>query len=127
MKIITTYLLSLVLFCLFSCSGSDTYRGLWKATNSNREKFDIDFAAKSFVIKDSTGKASTFDYTQNSVSIKNSIETYGIKVSDGRNYNINFPIADDESKGIITDGAGYVVYTISRTGYIQYEDISRLK
>ena len=69
MRKTTNFLLGLISILLFSCSGSDTYRGLWKATDSKGEKLEIAFDAKSFSIKESTGKASNFEYTQNSVSI----------------------------------------------------------
>lgn len=127
MKIATKFILSVVLLSLYSCSGSDTYRGLWKAINEKGEKFDITFEAKSFTIKDSTGKTDTYKYKQNSVSIKNSIETYGIQVSDGKSYQLNFPIADDETRGVIKDDAGRPLYIIGRSGYVQYEEIYGLK
>ncbi len=123
----TNILLGIISVFLYSCSGSDTYRGLWKAIDANGEKLEITFDAKSFSIKDSTGKANKFEYTQNSVSIENSIETYGIQLSDGREYLINFPFADDESKGVIKDAGGNPVYTIGRGAYLKYEDIYRLK
>ena len=122
-----SFLLGIISIFLYSCSGSDTYRGLWKATDSKGEKLEITFDAKSFSVKDSTGKASSFAYTQNSVSIENSVETYGIELKDGRGYFINFPFADDESKGIIKDAGGNPVYTIGRGAYLRYEDIYKLK
>jgi hypothetical protein len=127
MKKTTNFLLVSVIIFLHSCSGSDTYRGLWKATDPGGEKFEITFDAKNLSVKDSTGKISKFEYSQNSISIQNSVETYGIKIKDGRGYLIIFPIADDESKGIITDAAGNLVYTISKQEYIKYADIYKLK
>lgn len=127
MRKTTNLLLGLICVLLYSCSGSDTYRGLWKAVDSKGEKLEITFDAKSFSIKDSTGNASNFEYTQNAVSIENSVETYGIKLSDGRGYFINFPLADDESKGIIKDAEGNLLYTIGRGEYLKYEDIYKLK
>jgi hypothetical protein len=127
MRKTTGFLLGIISILLYSCSGSETYRGLWKATDLKGEKLEITFDAKKFSIKDSTGKASSFEYTQNSVSIENSVETYGIQLSDGRGYFINFPFADDESKGIIKDAGGNPVYTIGRVAYLKYEDIYKLK
>ena len=127
MRKTTNFLLGVICTLLYSCSGSDTYRGLWKATDSKGDKLEITFDAKSFSIKDSTGKASNYEYTQNTVSIENSVETYGIKLTDGRGYFINFPFADDESKGIIKDAGGNPVYTIGRKEYLKYEDIYKLK
>jgi hypothetical protein len=120
-------LLGLVLISLYSCSGSDTYRGPWKAINEKGEKFDITFEAKRFTVKDSSGKINTYQYKQNSVSIQNAVETYGIQVSDGRAYLINFPIANDETKGVIKDAAGMPIYLIGRTAYVKYEEIYGLK
>lgn len=127
MRKIINLFLGLVLISLCSCSGSDTYRGLWKAINEKGEKFEINFDAKSFTVKDSTGQTKTYQYKQHSVSIKNSVETYGIQVSDGRNYLIHFPIANDETKGAIQDANGRPIYIIGRLNYIKYEDVYGLK
>ena len=120
-------LLILVLISLYGCSGSDTYRGLWKAINEKGEKFDINFEAKSFSIKNSAGETKSYTYKQNSVSIKNSVEAYGIKVSDGKSYLIHFPVANDESKGAIQDATGRPLYLIGRSGYVTYEEVYGLK
>jgi hypothetical protein len=117
----------LCLIILSSCKGSDTYQGNWKATDSNGNKLEIAFLPNSFSLKDSTGSTSEFDYKQNSVSIENSVETYGITLSDGRTYSITFPIANDVSRGVISDGGGNPLYAISRKEYIRYEDIYSLK
>lgn len=127
MRNLTNFFLGLVLISLYSCSGSDTYRGLWKAIDERGEKFDITFDAKSFTVKDSTGKIDSYTYKQNSVSIKNSIETYGIQVSDGKSYQINFPVADDETKGVIKDASGRPLYIIGRSRYVEYDEIYGLK
>jgi len=127
MKKIKIFSLVLLIATLISCSGSDTYRGLWKATDSSGNKFEITFDAKSFVIKDSLGKSDKYEYTQNSVKTENFVETYGIKLSDGRGYEINFPNSKDESIGLIFDENGNGLYTISRKDYIKYQDIYKLK
>lgn len=127
MRKLTNFLLCLALISLYSCSGSDTYRGLWKAINEKGEKFEFTFEAKSFTIKDSAGQLKTYEYKQNSVSINNSIETYGIQASDGKSYQINFPIANDETKGVIKDASGRPIYIIGRSKYVQYDEIYGLK
>jgi len=111
---------------MFSCSGSDTYRGDWKATDMSGEHYQINFEAKKFSITDPLGEKTEFGYTQNSVNISNSVETYGIKVDDGRSYEINFPIANDESRGTMADGNGYIIYTICRDKYIEYDELFSL-
>ena len=127
MKKVSIFSLLLVIITMISCSGSDTYRGSWKALDVEGNKFEIIFDAKSFVIKDSLGKSTKFEYTQNSVKTENFVETYGIKLSDGRGYQINFPNSKDESIGLIFDENGNGLYTISRKDYIKYEDIYKLK
>lgn len=112
---------------LIACSGSDTYRGSWKAMDSNGRKWEIVFDEKSFTVRDSTGKNEKYDYTQNAVNVENSVETYGIQLGDGRKYQINFPVADDESKGLIKDENGNPMYTIGRKDYVQYEDLFKLQ
>ncbi len=127
MKKSSVLLVGIFAILLIGCSGSDTYRGSWKATDSQGAKLEIFFEAKIFTIKDSIGESKKFDYTQNSVQSENSVETYGIKLGDGRGYQINFPNANDESLGIIKDENGNPIYTISRKDYIKYEDIFKLK
>ena len=51
MKKLTNLILALVLISLYSCSGSDTYRGLWKAIDEKGEKFEITFNEKNISIK----------------------------------------------------------------------------
>nr|WP_315257074.1 hypothetical protein [uncultured Flavobacterium sp.] len=126
MKKIRVTLLAILAVILVGCSGSDTYRGSWKATDSKGEKFELFFDAKNFTVKDSTGKSKKYDYSQNSVEIENSVATYGIQLGDGRGYQINFPNAEDESLGLIKDENGNPMYTISRKDYIKYEDVFKL-
>ena len=127
MKKIKIFGLAFLLAIIISCSGSDTYRGQWKATDTSGNKFEITFDAKSFVIKDSLGESKTYNYTQNSIKTENFVETYGIELSDGRAYKINFPNSKDESVGIIFDKKGNELYTISRKDYIKSQDIYKLK
>lgn len=127
MKKLSILLIGVFALFLSACSGSDTYRGTWKAMDSYGAKFEILFDAKSFNVKDSTGKTEKFDYTQNSVQIENSVKTYGIKLKNGRGYEINFPNSNDESVGLIKDETGDPMFTISRKTYMSFEDIYKLK
>lgn len=123
MKKVSIKLLVILAVILVGCSGSDTYRGSWKATDTEGAKFELFFDAKNFTIKDSSGKSEKYDYSQNSVEIENSVATYGIQLEDGSGYQINFPNTDNESLGLITDENGNPIYTISRKDYIKYEDV----
>jgi len=127
MKHLNIFSISLLALIFVACSGSGTYRGNWKGMTANGEKIDINFEANTFSVKDSTGESKKFEYTQNSVNIENGVETYGIHLKDGRSYQINFPVANDESVGLINDGNGNPMFTISRKDYIRYEDIFKLK
>lgn len=126
MKKISVALLGILAVVLVACSGSDTYRGSWKATDAKGEKFELFFNAKDFTVRSSSGKKEKFEYSQNSVQIENSVSTYGIQLADGRNYQISFPKSDDESMGLIKDGNGTPLYVISRKGYLNYDDIFKL-
>jgi hypothetical protein len=122
MKKTKLFLLTVMTVILGACAGSDTYRGSWKATNEQGEKLDIEFGENDFSITEN-GETKTFEYTQNSVNISNSVETYGIKLGDGRSIQIHFPIGNDESKGAILDANGRPLYIISRNDYIHYKDV----
>ncbi|MBD8083920.1 hypothetical protein [Chryseobacterium caseinilyticum] len=110
---------------LISCEGSDSYQGNWKALDKNGGKFEISFKPKAFSVKDSIGKVAEFNYSQNSVKYENGIETYGIRLEDGRKYQIFFP-KNDESVGIILEESGNPIYTISRSKYLTYDDVYKL-
>lgn len=120
-------LLGILALLFVGCEGSKTYRGSWKATDASGAKFELLFDAENLTITDALGKKATFSYTQNSVNIENSVETYGIKLDDGRGYLINFPNAKSENVGFIKDENGNPIYTISRTDFIKYDDVYKLK
>jgi hypothetical protein len=127
MKKLCIALITLIAGILFSCSGSDTYRGSWKALDEKGNKFEIVFEPKAFTIKDSLGQLKRYEYTQKSYEMSNSIETYGIALEDGRAYKIHFPKPDDTSIGLIKDDNDKSLYTIGRQTYITYDDIYKLK
>jgi hypothetical protein len=121
-----TTLLLLTLLALTGCKGSDAYLGEWKGTDINGDKYILSFNPKNFWIKRSNGDSLNFEYTQHSVKIENSVRTYGIKLKDGRAYNIFFPVAGDMSKALMTMDNGKPVYTISRTGFLSQDEIYSL-
>ena len=122
MKLTKFILITVFSILLAACSGSDTYCGDWKATNANGEQLNITFGERNFSIS-SNGKTEKFEYSQNSINISNSVETYGISLSDGRTFQIHFPIGNDESKGAILDANGSPLFIISRTAYLEYNDV----
>lgn len=126
MKNIKHILVLFVMVVLTACSGSDTYRGDWKAINNQGEKYQLTFEAKSFVVTNAKGETTNYNYTQNKVSISNGVETYGLNLEDGRKYQLNFPLPEDESVGVLLDANGKVLYTIGRDEYITYDAIFAL-
>lgn len=122
MKKTKTIFILLITLILAACSGSETYRGYWKATDEKENQLDIIFGENDFSIVEQ-GDTTNFKYSQNSITIKNSAETYGISLDDGRSFQIHFPIGNDESKGAILDADGRLIYIISRTEYIGYKDV----
>jgi hypothetical protein len=125
MKKIIFPLLTLVLL-FASCSGSDVYRGDWKATNMEGAHADIHFEEKSMWITHADGKKSEYEYTQNEVKNENGVRTFGIKLGDGRKLQMYFPLTEDSSKGLILDANNHVLYTISRDTYLLYNDLYAL-
>ena len=121
-----TTLFILALIALTGCSGSDVYLGEWKGTDINGDKYTLSFNPENFSIKRENGDSLNFEYTQNSVKTENSAKTYGIKLRDGRTYNIFFPIANDVSKGLMTMENGKPVYTLSRTSYLSQDELYSL-
>lgn len=125
MKKIILPFLTLVLL-LASCSGSEEYRGDWKATDMEGTHADIHFEEKSLRITHVDGKVSDYEYTQNEVKNENGVRTFGIKLGDGRKLQIYFPLTEDSSKGLILDANNHVLYTISRDTYLFYNDLYAL-
>ena len=126
MKKINLTFLGILAIILVACSGSDVYRGSWKAMDSNGSKFELLFDAKNFSVIDTAGTVELFNYTQNSVNISNGVSTYGIQLSDGRAFQITFPIPSKPSVGLMKDGNGVPVFTIGRDDYVEYEELYKL-
>lgn len=118
---------SILSFLLIACSGSDVYRGAWKATDAQGGKFELVFDAKLFSVTDSTGKKDEFKYSQNSVNINNGVSSYGIQLSDGRKYEILFPIPSNPKVALLKDENNVPVFAISRDEYMKYEELYNLK
>jgi hypothetical protein len=126
MKKITYFLASLTFALFIACSGSETYRGKWKAMDAQGSKFEIDFGAANFSVTDSTGKEQKYGYNQKSINIADGVETSGITLDDDRFYQITFPNSKDENVGLIKDGNGMPLYTIGRKDYVNYNDLYKL-
>ena len=123
MKRIITAVFILFSLILTGCSGSDVYQGTWKALNGEQKQFEITFSPKEMTIKKVDGESEKWGYTQNSVSIRNSTKTYGIRVDNGMSYSIEFPIPNDTDKGAIADQNGQVLFIIGKSKYYSYNDV----
>ncbi len=126
MRNIITSLLLVGFVVLAGCSGSDTYLGDWKATDANGDKYTLTFRAKDFSIRKAEGDSLNFKYTQNSMKTENSIKTYGLKLDDGRGYNMYFPVPKDASRCLMTMEDGKPVYALSRTSYLTQNEVQSL-
>jgi hypothetical protein len=116
-----SFLVLILPVLIFSCSGSDKYQGKWHALNRQNHKFEFAFSPENFTITDSTGTVRDYSYTQNSYNASNSAVTYGIKLSDGRAYQITFPKSEDASVAVMADGTGTWMFTLGRKAYVTYE------
>lgn len=63
---------------LSACSGSEAYRGEWKAMAPDGSKAEISFAEKSFTVKDEKGAQTVYEYTQNEYQYENGRTSYEI-------------------------------------------------
>lgn len=123
--------LRLLLACLFlsllcACSGSEAYRGAWKATTPDGGHASLFFEAKKLRVTAPDGKLSEYDYRQNKVKISNTERSYGIQLGDGRGYTILFPVPKQDDVGLVLDDRSGLLYVISRKDYLQYEDLNKL-
>lgn len=125
MKILNiTFILLCILFA--SCSGSDSYRGAWKAIDNQGKELQIIFEEKAFIVRDSSKLKHNFTYTQNGVSYINGIVTYAIKLNDGREYKINFPLLERKDVALIKDHSNNILYSMGRNEYVKYNDLMKL-
>lgn len=126
MRPVLIFFLFFNLCCLCACSGSESYRGSWKGTDLKGKRVDFVFSEKSFVIHETNGMKTQYDYVQNEVIKENGIQIFGIKLGDGRQLQIRFPFESDLRKGFILDANDHVMYTISRDNYLKYEEVYQL-
>ncbi|VXB06180.1 conserved hypothetical protein [Flavobacterium sp. 9AF] len=110
---------------LFSCEGSAVYQGKWKALDCEGKKFEVTFTSKEITTKDSKRETVKYGYTQHSIEYENGVSTYGIQLSDGREYQLFFP-KKDKSVGMLLNENGRTIYTLGRTAYVTYDDIYKL-
>jgi hypothetical protein len=120
--IFTLFLISL----LYSCGGSESYQGKWKALDLKGNKYEITFTEKNVSIKDSLGNLTTHSYVQTSVahqgSSNNFTDTFEIRLNNGIEYQIFFP-KDEQNCGLIRYGNG--IFSISRKDYLTVDEITR--
>lgn len=102
---------------LIGCNGSGLYRGSWKGIDSIGGKVEIIFDSKVLTITDSLGKSNKFGYTQSYVLNRHTDVTFGIDLSNGREYQISFPYPDNKNTAVIVNEKTYVIYWMNRNGF----------
>ncbi|MBX9449875.1 MAG: hypothetical protein KL787_09220 [Taibaiella sp.] len=110
---------------LSGCKGSGTYRGEWKVTGINGDRFVFHFLEKSLVTTGTSGRSDTVGYTQNVIRIENGIRSYGIHLSNGYQYLIVFPVKSDDTKAKITNPEGGTIFTMGRSAYIDPKEFEQ--
>lgn len=126
MRLCICKMMLILLPVFIGCKGSDVYRGDWKALDKSGFKYDINFDAENITVKYGNGNVEKFEYTQHSVSLKNSTRKYGIKLKDGRTFYIIFPIANETGKGVMTLDTMDPLYTLGRNGYVPFNEMLKL-
>ena len=120
----TLFLISL----LYSCGGSESYQGKWKALDLKGNKYEITFTENEVSLKDSLGKLTKQSYVQTSMahegSSNNFSDTFEIRLNNGLKYQIFFP-NDEQNCGIIRYGSG--IFSISRKDYLTVGQINKSK
>jgi hypothetical protein len=122
--IFTLFLISL----LYSCGGSESYQGKWKALDLKGNRYEITFTDNKVSLKDSSGKVTTHSYFQTSMghvgSSNNFTDTFEIRLNNGIKYQIFFP-KEEQNCGLIRYGSG--IFSISRKGYLTVDEINKSK
>lgn len=115
-----------IVVVLFGCAGSQDYRGDWKATNRAGERFDISFSEHDFQVTNESGEVNNHEYSQYSFKHSDGVSTYGIKLEDGRAFNVFFPLKQDSTKAVIELESKEVIYTLCRDRFLLYEELFAL-
>lgn len=105
------------------CQGSEVYRGKWKALNPEGIQSTIEFTEDKMIVTRDSSDTETWKYAQNSVHISNRNREYGIRIDNGLNYKILFPVKDNLDKGAIADQNGQIIFTIGRNEFNTYQDV----
>jgi hypothetical protein len=126
MKKIKLIFTLLLMALLYSCGGSESFQGKWKALDLKGNKYEITFTEHKVSIKDSLGKLTTQSYFQTSVghvgSSNNFPDNYEIILNNGIKYQIFFP-KEEQNCGLIRYGNG--IFSISRKGYLTVDEINK--
>lgn len=125
-NIAIVFIITLATFVV-GCAGSETYQGKWNSVDSEGNKSQMIFTENEMILKRSEMDSSTWNYSQNSISIENGSSEYGIKLSNGLSYSILFPMKGNKEIGAIADQNGKIIYIIGRTDFYSYEDVFGLK
>ncbi|PJE39936.1 MAG: hypothetical protein CUR32_11055 [Flavobacterium sp.] len=126
MKKIKLIFALIIITIFYSCGGSESYQGKWKALDLEGRKYEITFTENEIFIKDSFGKLRKHSYVQTSVShlgsSNNFADTFEIRLNNGQKYQIFFP-KDEQDSGLIR--VGYDIYSISRKDYLTVDEIEK--
>ena len=125
MKFFKTALLPALAAALLlgACSGSESYRGEWKAVASDGSKSDgskaeITFAEKSFTVKDEKGKEAVYEYTQNQYKLESGRTSYGIDIKNASEARIVFPFKGKADRATMVAPDDTILYMLDRHAYV---------
>ena len=128
MKFFKTALLPALAAALLlgACSGSESYRGEWKAVASDGSKAEITFAEKSFTVKYEKGKETVYEYTQNQYKLESGRTSYGIDIKNASEARIVFPFKGKTDRATIVAPDDTILYMLDRHAYVPTDQFWKL-
>ncbi len=109
-----------------ACSGSESYRGEWKAVASDGSKAEITFAEKSFTVKDEKGKETVYEYTQNQYKLESGRTSYGIDIKNASEARIVFPFKGKTDRATMVAPDDTILYMLDRHAYVPADQFWKL-
>ena len=115
-----------VALLLGACSGSESYRGEWKAVASDGSKAEITFAKKSFTIKDEKAKKPSTNTLRTNTNSESGRTSYGIDIKNASEARIVFPFKGKTDRATMVAPDDTILYMLDRHAYVPADQFWKL-